>query len=463
MAKSTPTTKPNLILTCTPGKGHVHPISTIAKALIQAGYPLTVVSSSHYQPTFTSLGAQYVAIQGYGDYWDGDRDAKWPRHARLAPGSPEQFAYALEHSFFRVIPDQLRAVQTAISQLRTESPTSPIIVLNESAFVGALPLMRNCDGPKPDGMIGIGINPVSLSSRDVPPFGPGLPLPKTDEDRAAYAAMQAHMNKTIFAKPLQVLDEILESVGVGKIRQEDGPAFDAPYTWPDRFLQMCPASVMYPRSDAPSTFRYAGGLPKLVSNTGAPSLDELPEWWNEAVIQNANNNKIVFVCQGTVIFDYSALVLPTIEALRNRPNTIVIAVLGLRGATLPLSQKDLPSNVHVADYLPYDAILPHADVFVGNGGYGGVIHSLSHGTPMVLAGETEDKAEMSAITAWAGAAVNLKTGRPSVAAIREGLDEVLGGGGYKVVCENIKREMEGSDPLRVIGENVDELVRAAGF
>ncbi|KAK4215592.1 hypothetical protein QBC37DRAFT_386174 [Rhypophila decipiens] len=458
MAKSTPTTKPNLILTCTPGKGHVHPISTIAKALIQAGYPLTVVSSSHYRPTFTSLGARYVAIQGYGDYWDGDRDAKWPQHALLAPGSPEQFAYALEHSFFRVIPDQLRAVQTAISQLRTESPTSPIIVLNESASVGALPLMRSCDGPKPDGMIGIGINPVSLSSRDVPPFGPGLPLPRNDEDRAAYAAMQAHMNKTIFAKPLQVLDEILESVGVGKIRKEDGPAFDAPYTWPDRFLQMCPASIMYPRSDAPSTFRYAGGLPKLLPNT----TPELPEWWNEAVIQNPQNNKIVFVCQGTVIFDYGALVLPTIEALRNRPNTIVIAVLGLRGATLP-SQQNIPANVHVADYLPYDAILPHADVFVGNGGYGGVIHSLSHGTPMVLAGETEDKAEMCAITAWAGAAVNLRSGRPSVAAIREGVDEVLGDGRYKEVCENIKREMEGSDPLRVIGENVDELVRAAGF
>lgn len=149
------------------------------QALIQAGHNVTVVSSTHYQPTFTALGASYVPITGYGDYWDDDRETKWPERALLPPG-PEQFSYTIEHSFVRVIPDQIAAVQSAIQQLRTESPSVPVIVLNESAFLGSLPLMRGAQGPKPDGMIGIGINPVSLSSRDTAPFGPGLAPPTTD-------------------------------------------------------------------------------------------------------------------------------------------------------------------------------------------------------------------------------------------------------------------------------------------
>lgn len=280
--------------------------------------------------------------------------------------------------------------------------------------------------------------------------------------------MQAHINKAFFTKPLEAFNEIMESLGASSDSYSpDEFGFDAPYLWPNRFLQMCPPSIMYPRSDAPSSFRYAGGLPRLGPKTNS-SFEEksLPSWWEAEVVHRPSSQKVVFVCQGTVIFDYTALVLPTIEALKDRPDTLVVAVLGLKGATLPsdlLPGGVVPANVRVVDYLPYDAILPLADVFVGNGGYGGVIHSVSHGTPMVLAGDTEDKAEMCAITAWCGAAVNLRTGRPSVEDVRRGVEEVLTNDKYTRTCVKIKEEMERFDPLRVIEETVDELVREAGF
>lgn len=93
------------------------------------------------------------------------------------PPGMEQFAWTVEQSFIRVMPDQLAAVQRAIMTLREKHPGRSVVLLNESAFLGSLPLTKGAHGAKPDAFIGIGINPISLSSVDTAPFGTGLPPP----------------------------------------------------------------------------------------------------------------------------------------------------------------------------------------------------------------------------------------------------------------------------------------------
>ncbi|KAK5653771.1 hypothetical protein OQA88_7928 [Cercophora sp. LCS_1] len=443
--------KPLIVLTCTPGKGHTNPIKILAKALVLDGYEVTAVSSSYYRKTFEDVGCSYVAIKGYGDYWDGERETRWPERAFIPPG-PEQFAFTIEHSFVRVIPDQFAAVQKAIQGLKDKNPGRPVIVLNESAFLGSLPFKRGARGVKPDGIIGLGINPVNLNSRDTAPFGPGLPPPTSEAEVAQYAEIRKQIEHGFYTKAQAAFNDIMKELGAAV---DDGFCFDAPYLWPDRFLQMCPPSTQYPRSDAPKSFSYAGGLPKLPADPKA-TPPERPSWWGE-VIYNPSKKDIVFVCQGTVVFDYATLVIPTMEALQDRPNTLVVVVLGERGATLDPSIT-VPENVRVADYIPFDDILPFVHVFVGNGGYGGVQHSIAQGTPLVVAGDTEDKTEMCAIAAWAGVAVNLRTGRPTVEALRAGIDEVLSSPKYKRACQKIQDEIKTFDPLRVVTAKIDEVV-----
>ncbi|KAK8078036.1 UDP-glucosyltransferase B1 [Apiospora saccharicola] len=444
--------KPLVVLTCTPGQGHTNPIKTLAKALTLAGYEVTVVSSSHYQKHFEDAGCSYVAIQGYGDYWDGDRETKWPERASIPPG-PDQFAWTIEHSFVRVIPDQHAAVQKAIKGLRETHPGRAVVLLNESAFLGSLPLMKGAGEVKPDGTIGIGINPISLNSVDTAPFGLGLPPPKSAAESAQYAEMRKGVEHLYLAKPQAVFNDIAKDLGA----ETDGTVCsDAPYLWPDRFLQLCASSIMYPRSDAPDSVRFTGGLPRLPRPTEAASLDR-PAWWNE-VVANPAGKDIVFVCQGTVLMNYDDLITPTLEALKDRPNTLVIAALGQRGATLD-SSINVPENVRVVDYVSFDDILPHCSVFVGTGGYGGIQHSVSHGTPMVVAGVTEDKTEMCAICEWAGVAVNLRTGKPTSEALRAGIDKVLSDPTYKNACVRIQAEMAASDPIKIIMKNIEEVVQ----
>ena len=67
---------------------------------------------------------------------------------------------------------------------------------------------------------------------------------------------------------------------------------------------------------------------------------------------------------------------------------------------------------------------------VTNGGYGAVQRALSTGIPLVVAGNTEDKPEVAARVAWAGAGIDLSSGTPTPKAIRAAVREVLGDGRY---------------------------------
>ncbi|CEI62561.1 unnamed protein product [Fusarium venenatum] len=75
--------------------------------------------------------------------------------------------------------------------------------------------------------------------------------------------------------------------------------------------------------------------------------------------------------------------------------------------------------------LVYGNILPLASVFVGNSGYGEVRASLANGTPLVVAGDSEDKPEICAIIEWAGVTVNLRTGNPTGEVLRDGAGKLL--------------------------------------
>lgn len=86
---------------------------------------------------------------------------------------------------------------------------------------------------------------------------------------------------------------------------------------------MCTPSAEYPRSDAPKSIRFTGGLPKGTKE----GMSENLTWWNE-VVDNPTKKDIVFVCQGTVSPNYADTVIPTMESLEDRPNTILIVALG---------------------------------------------------------------------------------------------------------------------------------------
>jgi UDP:flavonoid glycosyltransferase YjiC (YdhE family) len=105
-----------------------------------------------------------------------------------------------------------------------------------------------------------------------------------------------------------------------------------------------------------------------------------------------------------------------------------------------LKLEPLPANARVEQFIPYYHLLPHVDVMVTNGGYGGVQSALSHGVPLVAAGKTEDKMEVTARIAWSGVGINLKTQRPTVERIRAAVKEVLNDAKYRQKAQQVKAD-----------------------
>ena len=185
------------------------------------------------------------------------------------------------------------------------------------------------------------------------------------------------------------------------------PGFDW-LTSADLIVQTTVPEFEYPRSRPVPNLRFIGPVSR-----GAVSDLPLPDWWP----QLDDGRPVVHVTQGTVANkDLTELVVPTLRALADQPVHVVVATGGRPLDALP---EDLPANALVAEFLPYDRLLPRTAVYVTNGGYGGVHVALEHGVPVVAAGRTEDKPDVAARIAWSGAG-HRPAHRPAVGGRRSG-------------------------------------------
>jgi UDP:flavonoid glycosyltransferase YjiC (YdhE family) len=102
--------------------------------------------------------------------------------------------------------------------------------------------------------------------------------------------------------------------------------------------------------------------------------------------------------------------------------TIIVTTGGQPVESIPVA---IPSNARIASFLPYAQIMPEIDLLITNGGYGTVNMAISHGIPVISAGLTEDKEEVSAHVQWSGAGIDLRVNQASPEAIRHALDDIL--------------------------------------
>lgn len=408
---------------------------------------MTFVTGSHYRKMIEEIGASFVPLSGYSDFTERELDSRWPVRATVPAGLP-QLMFDMENVFINVIPSQHESQQRALKMLHEKHPGRPIVSINEGIFWGSTPIMAGAPGLRPTATLGVGIVPVILSSVDCAPAGPGLLPDSSPEGRKRNQAMQKDIQEGLMSKLQQRYEEILDTLGATLKKK---PFFlDAAYMLPNRFLQMCIPSAEYPRSDAPSSLRFAGGLPKGHRD----AFINQPSWWNE--VEANKTKKFVAVSQGSLALNYSDLIIPTMAALKDRDDIIVVVALGKKGATLP-ANTPVPDNARVADFIPFDDLLPHCAVFVTNGGYGAFQHAISNGTPLIVGGGTEDKPEVAARAEFAGLGFNLRTGTPTPEALLSAVDEVIMNPKYKERALELEAEMATYDPMTVVAQTVDEL------
>lgn len=388
------------LITSTPAHGHIMPLLQIARHLVDQGDEVRFLTSRRYADSVRASGATFVALPAEADVDLDDADAAFP--ARVGLRGPAALRFDMLNLFLRPASAQFAAVRAELAAWPVDA------VLTEPLFIGAALLNRMPRAGRPPVVV-LGIFPLGIADPDVAPFGLGIaPLPGPI-GRLRNALLSTVAVKVIFG-PIQREADALSRRELG---QPLGRFFLDWHSAADAVIQFTVAGFEYPRPTLPATVHFVGPL-----RPGA-STARRPAWWADL----ETDRPVVHVTQGTIAnTDFEQLVLPTIRGLADRD---VLVVVSTGGRALPEPAEGLPDNVRVADYLPYDQLLPLVDVMVTNGGYGGVQQALAHGVPLVVAGQTEDKVEVSARVGWSGTGLNLRTNRPTAAQVAAATDRVL--------------------------------------
>jgi len=431
----------SVLICSTPAHGHVTPLVAVAAELIQQGHRVRFLTGSRFRERVEGVGAEFLPLPTEADFDDRTVDADHPGRAGLTGAAAMRFD--VREIFLRPAASQHRTLTDIIAAGQVD------VILVEPLFLGVIPLLLQPRASRP-AIATMGILPLSLASRDTAPFGLGLPPRHGWSGRLRNAALALLAERVIFASTQRLASRMVQQIAGQPL-----PVFVM--NWPamaDAIIQLSVPGFEYPRSDLPPSVHFVGPVSETAAATGPRSAADLPSWWDEL----HTDRPVVLVTQGTVAnSDYSGLIGPTIAGLADQDALVVVTTGGPDTDTLP---QPLPANVRAARFLPYDLLLPLVDVMVTNGGYGGVHFALRHGVPLVVAGATEDKVEVSARIGWSGVGVNLATARPSPAQIAAAVDRVLTEPRFAAASARLGQEIGQAPGARGVSRVIDDLLSA---
>ncbi|MFF0816424.1 glycosyltransferase [Rhodococcus sp. NPDC003318] len=423
----------SILLCSAPLTGHVQPMLAIGRRLVEDGCDVAILTGRAFAERAQRAGLRFVALPPSCDYDDTRLDERFPGRSRRPAFLRSLFD--AERMFAALAGDQYRAIVDAIDEVGADT------VIVENLFMGALPLV----GTTPDGrpkVFAVCTSPLMASSIDTAPFGPGLP-PSTGR----FGRLR---NRVLGAGTRTVVMRRAQAVAARETRRVTGTdaacfLLDWPLHADDVFVLTTPG-FEYPRTDIGERLTFVGPI-----LPAAPADWPRPPWWDRL----DTDRPVVLVTQGTLDnHDLGTLIEPTVDALSDADVLVVVAT---GGRPVEAVRRTSP-NVIVTEFVPFGVLLPHVDAVVTNGGWGGVHFTLSHGVPLVVAGSTEDKAEIGARVARSGAGIRIRSGSPSPTAIRRAVDEVLTSPERRFRARALADELATLDATALISRRVREPV-----
>lgn len=410
-----------------PFTGHVAPLEAVAQAFAEAGHAVRVYTGRAHAARFERAGARTVPWRRAPDFDEHDLEASFPR-LRGRKG-PLQMLRNVEDLFIGTGPSQCADLLDAFA----EEPWD--VLLGDDLSLGTVFAAERTWTPR----VTVAIVPLAVPSRELPPPGLGL--------RPAGGALGRVRDAVLRAAVHAATGPIRRAYA--RARAEAGlPPGDEPFELALYSPELVCASGLpeleYPRAELPGHVVHVGVLART-----AEAAD--PAWWPAAL---ADPRPIVHVTQGTQNVDPDDLIRPAVAALGRQRVQLAIAT-GRADAGLPFP---VPPNARVAGLLPYDRLLPRTDVVITNGGWGGVLAALAAGVPLVVAGGDLDKPEIAARVAWAGAGVDLRTGRPRPLAVLAAWRRVSGDPGYRRRARELAAKLAEHDgPAEVVALTMELL------
>lgn len=416
-----------------PGDGHFNPLTGLAVHLKEAGYDVRWYTSETYAPKIKKLQLQHYPFKKALDISTAVIENIFPEREQHK-SQLGKLKFDIINVFIKRGPEYYEDLKDIYQEFAFD------LMVADCLFTG-IPFVKDLMHIP---VVAIGVVPLTENSRDLPPCGLGLEPSYTLFGKIKQSLLRGFSSQVIFKKPNKIMHRIFDDY---QIAHNNESVFDMLVKKSTLLLQSGTPSFEYYRSDMSSNVKFIGPLLPHQGNNKAAA------WFDERL---NSYQKVILVTQGTVEKDIYKLLVPTLEAFKNS-DTLVICTTG--GSQTQLLQQQYPQeNFIIEDFIPFNDVMPYTDVYVTNGGYGGVMLGIENNLPSVVAGVHEGKNEICARTGYFKLGINLKTENPRPLQVKQAVEKVLADGQYKKNSEKLSLEFSQYKPNELCEKYVSDLL-----
>ena len=424
--------------------GHFNPMTGVAVRLRDRGHDVRWYTGPVMAPKLQELGIPLLPFKRAIEHRADNLHELYPERAKLK--GPQAIGFDGEKIFASNISNFFEDIR----ELRQDFAFD-VVVADSSMFIHRL--VSHLLGTP---IVSFVVVPNMESDAKVPPLFFGFRPPRNPVQKALQAGAGLLLDKVILRPATRSYRR--QHAQFGQEVPREGRLTDEPYRCSEAIIQTGPESLEFPRLRVNPKVHYVGALlpyrsPRPDRGTAGPDEPGKDAW-------PAEYSKTLLITQGTVDnVDHNKLIIPALEAVKHM-DALVLVATGGRG-TDDLTARYPQPNVVVRDYVDFDRALESADVFITNGGFGGVQLSLSKGVPLVVAGINEGKSDVNARVEHAGVGINLRTESPKPADIAKAVSAVLSDPGWKQRAGKMREQFETGDPAEVAAAVVESAGRGA--
>lgn len=423
-----------ILFATVPLDGHFSPLTGLAVHLKQLGHDVRWYVGGHYGARVAKLGLVHYPCVSAPVINQENMDELFPERKNIKnPISRARFD--VKHTFLSPIPGYV----DDLVKVHEEWPFD--LIVYDLACLGAL-FVQELLAIKG---VAVGVLPLFESASNPPSDDPARNAIARSVTRWAKRA-KIHFQFNIIMKPCSVtFNELRVKYG---LPSEPGFMFDAVFRNASLYLQSGVPGFDYPHRKLSPNVRFVGPLlpSKSKARVSFAQADETLKY-----------KRVILVTQGTFERNVEKIIVPTLEAYKNDPDTMVIVTTGGSG-TEALRMRYPQPHFLIENFIDYDAVMPYAGVYVTNGGYGGVMLALQHKLPIVVAGVYEGKDDIAARVQFSGVGIDLKTETPKSSQIRRAVATVLSENKYRRQAQQLSEEFRSYPANEMATGYIGELV-----
>ena len=423
------------LLACWPFAGHISPFMSLALALEEGGHDVAFYTGESARETVESAGFTVFPFERLSE--EQAVKSMVSMDTAAPSGRPEagNVLQIFRDWLVETIPGQVDDLQPIVADWR------PDVIVTETAMWGPILVLSEA-GQTPVAILSTLLGCL-VPGADAPPAGLGLAPPRSFGAR-------------LLARSINSATELAGRRLRGRVNEIRAAYGLPPLTMSiNRYTGTLPLYMIgslpeldYGRQDLPASVQYLGPMTWHPPSTGSD-----PDW----LAALPTDRPWVHVTESTLSFGDQFVLRAGAQGLAGLPMEVILTS-GRQRSIADLDLGELAPNVHAADWINHDTLMPRCAVMVTTGGAGTMMSALRAGVPLVIVPTTWDKPDNARRVVEAGVGVRLPAKRCTPAGLRAAVGEVLSKPRYRDNALRLAEKLNAAPgPARAV-ELLEELV-----